>query len=64
MGRVGNFLRQEPGDWFFGRVRPAGGTATATQGTLVEAESAYVSLYLEAMRVSAIRVRGQSFYGR
>lgn len=62
MGRVGNFLRQEPGDWFFGRVRPADRTATTPQGTLVEAESAYISLYCEAMRVSAVRVRGQSFY--
>lgn len=63
MGRVSDLLRKEPGDRFFGPVQAADGTGTAAHGTLVEPESAYVSLYLEAMRVSAVRVRGQSFYG-
>lgn len=66
MGWVRNFLRKEPGNWFFGAVQPVDGTAARTQqttGTPVEPESAYLGLYLESMRVSAVRVRGQSFYG-
>lgn len=64
MGRVSDFLRKEPEDWFFGRVQPAGGVVAAAHGTLVEPESAYLSLYLEAMRVSAIRSAASPSTGR
>jgi hypothetical protein len=63
MGWVRDLLRKEPGDWFFGPVLPAGKPGPDTGGTPVEPESAYISLYLEAMRLPAVRVRGQSFYG-
>jgi hypothetical protein len=63
MGRIKDFLRKEPRDWFFGPVEPADSALPGTKPTVVEAESAYVSLYLESMRVSAGRVRAQSFYG-
>lgn len=66
MGWVRNFLRKAPGDWFFGAVHPLDGTTPGTQltpGTPVEPESAYLGLYLESMRISAARIRGQSFYG-
>jgi hypothetical protein len=62
MGRVSDFLRKEPGDWFFGPVQPEDGTAAA-HNTLIAPESAYVGLYLEAMRISTLRVGFQSFYG-
>jgi hypothetical protein len=47
---------------------PAAGPAAAPEaafpaGTLVAPESAYLRLYLTAMRISATRVRGQTFYG-
>jgi hypothetical protein len=32
-------------------------------GTPIEPESAYLSLYLQSMRVSAVRLRAQTFYG-
>lgn len=66
MGWVRDFLRKEPGDWFFGPVQSVDGTASGTQQTAgkpVEPESVYLGLYLESMRVSAVRVRAQSFYG-
>lgn len=60
MNWVREFLRKEPEDAFFGPVQSVGGTVP---GTPIEPESAYLSLYLESMRVSAIRLRGQTFYG-
>jgi hypothetical protein len=66
VGRVRDFLRKEPGDFFFGPVQYSDGTMPGTQrmpGTPVEPESAYLGLYLESMRISAVRVRGQAFYG-
>lgn len=65
MGWVRDFLRREPGDWFFGPVQSLDGTAPAAgnpPGTLVEPESAYLALYVESMRGAAVRVRGQAFY--
>src|SRR5690348_5394489 len=62
MGWVSDFLRKEPGDWFFGAVSPAGKRARDTGGVRAEPDSAYISLYLEGLRLPAIRVRGQSFY--
>jgi hypothetical protein len=70
MGWVQNFLRQEPQDMFFGPVRPttdgSGSRATPTSllpGTPVPPESAYLHLYLEGMRISAVRDRGQTLFG-
>jgi hypothetical protein len=71
---VRNLLRTEDGDKFFGPVRAEEALAAATAqpgqagpavptGTPVAPESGYLSLYLEAMRVSAVRDRGQAFYG-
>ena len=62
MGWVREFLRKEPGGTFFGPVRTVGGGQQPT-GVVVEPESAYLSLYLESMRVSAVRVRAQTFHG-
>ena len=74
MGRVRDFLRKETADSFFGLVEPvaeaapAAGAAAAPAaafpaGTLVAPESAYLRLYLTAMRIAAARDRGQTFYG-
>ena len=75
---IRNFLKMEDGAKFFGPVRhELALTSTMPQpdhvvlpdephvppGTRVEPESGYLSLYLEAMRVSAVRDRGQTFYG-
>ena len=60
MGWVREFLRKEPEDVFFGPVRSADGT---WPGPPVEPESAYLGLYLDSMRVSAVRLRAQTFYG-
>jgi hypothetical protein len=60
VNRVREFLRKEPEDPFFGPVRSADGTVPAAP---IGPESAYLSLSLESMRVSAVRVRGQTFYG-
>jgi hypothetical protein len=57
---VREFLRQEPEDAFFGPVQSADGTIP---GAPIEPESAYLGLYLESMRISATRLRGQTFYG-
>lgn len=54
-------MRKEPEEAFFGQVPSADETVSARSP--VEPESAYVSLYLESMRVSAVRLRGQTFYG-
>lgn len=63
MGRIQDLLRKEPRDWFFGPVEPADTALPETKRTVVEPESAYISVYLESMRVSAGRVRAQTFYG-
>jgi hypothetical protein len=63
MGRIKDLLRKEPRDWFFGPVESANTSLSAAQRTVVGPESAYVSLHLESMRVSAGRVRAQTFYG-
>ena len=63
MSWVRNFLHKNPGNWFFGPVQPAVASLSGAAARQVEPESAYVSLYLEAMRVSAARDRGQAFYG-
>jgi hypothetical protein len=74
VGWVRDFLRKAPADSFFGLVqpvagsaRPAGATAAPAAafpaGTVVAPESAYLRLYLTAMRIAATRVRGQTFYG-
>lgn len=63
MGRISDLLRQESRDWFSGPVEPVEPAGGSGPGTLVGPESAYVSLYLESMRMSAVRVRGQNFYG-
>jgi hypothetical protein len=57
---VSDFLRREPEDTFFGPVRPADGTGP---GPAAAPESAYLSLHLESLRVSAVRRRAQTFYG-
>lgn len=63
MGWVRTFLHKNPGNWFFGPIQPADASLSSAAVRPVEPESAYVSLYLEAMRVSAARDRGQTFYG-
>ncbi len=60
MNWIREFLRKEPEEAFFGPVRSADGTFP---GMPIEPESAYLSLHLESMRVSAIRLRSQTFYG-
>jgi hypothetical protein len=60
MSWVSDFLRREPADTFFGPVGAADGTIP---GPPAAPESAYLSLYLESMRVSAARRRAQTFYG-
>lgn len=62
MGWVHEFLRKEPGESFFGPVQSADGIQPE-DGTIVEPESAYLGLYLESMRMSALRIRAQTFYG-
>jgi hypothetical protein len=69
MGWVRDFLRKEPQDMFFGLIEPAATPAAATPSAATPAaaavapESGYLHLDLEAMRVSAVRVRSQTFYG-
>jgi hypothetical protein len=70
MGWLHGLLRKEPEDTFFGRVNAVDGIATPPAsrsslpaGTPVEPESAYLHLYLEAMRLSAVRLRSQTYYG-
>jgi hypothetical protein len=69
MGWLRNSLRKEPEDTFFGPVRLADGLVTIAAeaslppGSPVQAESAYVSLYVETMRLSAVRDRGTKYYG-
>jgi hypothetical protein len=74
VGWVRDFLRKETADSFFGLVQPVTEAAPAAAaaaapaavfpaGTLVAPESAYLRLYLTAMRIAATRVRGQTFYG-
>lgn len=63
MGRIKDLLREEPRNWFFGPVEPADAAPQRAKRTAVEAESAYISLHLESMRVSIGRVRAQTFYG-
>jgi hypothetical protein len=60
MSWVREFLRKEPDDTFFGPVQAPNATAP---GAPIEPESGYLGLYLESMRLSAARVRGQTFYG-
>ena len=60
VNRVSDFLNRGPRDAFFGPVRSDDGTVP---GPPAEPESAYLSLYLESMRVSAARRRAQTFYG-
>jgi hypothetical protein len=69
VGWLRNLVHREPDDTFFGPVGLADGVVAVTTesslppGTPVQAESAYVSLYLETMRLSVVRDRGQKYYG-
>lgn len=70
MGWVKDLLRKEPDDTFFGPVEPAVGAimpppapTSLPSGAPIEPESAYLHLYVEAMRIPAVRVRGRTFHG-
>jgi hypothetical protein len=70
MGWVKDLLRKEPDETFFGPVEPATDAAISARsptslpaGTVVGPESAYLHLSIEAMRISAVRIRGRAFYG-
>lgn len=70
MGWVKDLLRKEPDETFFGPVEPAPSEvmpppspSSLPAGTVVEPESAYLYLSVEAMRISAVRIRGRAFHG-
>ncbi len=56
MGRVRDILKQEAPSWYFGRI------GSGQAGEPVQPESAYLSLYLEAMHIRDLRIRAQTFY--
>jgi hypothetical protein len=57
MGRIRDLLKREAASWYFERIGPG------PSGEVVQPESAYLGLYLDAMHIRNVRVRAQTFYG-
>lgn len=58
MGWLQNLLRTEAEDWYFGGL-PVPGAARS----MVAKDSAYLSVYVEAVHIGNARVRAQKFFG-
>ena len=70
MGILTDLLRRQAKDWYFGPVRAAGhesGTSgpgpASDRPEPVDPETAYLSVYLEAIHIRNVRVGTQTFYG-